>query len=526
MKDLRELSLREKVGQLIFFGFHGTEINDHVISAIRDDHMGNVILFTRNFKSAKQLYTLVKELHALGMRHNGVPLFISVDQEGGSITRFTSDLTWFPGGMALSALGDPDLCERVGEGIGRELRAMGINMNLAPSVDICNNEGNPNIGSRSYSDDPAVIAAYGERYVRGLQRHVIATLKHFPSIGSSSVDLHLALGENHASLDELKALEMRAVSLLLAAQPCNVMISHEIYHGVENVPATISQRMVSGLLRQALGHQGLIISDCMEMKALDHYCGTAKGCVQAVKAGADLLLVCHTPGIQRASAEALRKAVESGEITTERLDDAVGRILRYKQAYDFVYKENQQGSFDDAAGSMAMDANRKLARAISTDAITALRGREVFHIAPGEKVAFLYTQPVNFTIVDESLKRHNVGQMAARTFPSALAVEMSVNPDADEVSALMKSVAGVQKVFVCTYNAHQNIGQANVVEALAKAGHTVGAIAMRNPFDARHCKSAASQLLVYEYTPPAVEGLSRILRGESQPRGRCPIPLK
>ncbi len=525
MKDLSELSLRQKVGQLIFFGFHGTQVNDHVVSAIQDDHMGNVILFTRNFQSARQLYNLVKELHALAMRYNGVPLLISVDQEGGSITRFTSDLTWFPGSMAIAALDDPALAERVGEGIGRELRAMGINMNLGPSVDICNNEDNPNIGSRSYSNDPAVIASYAGGYVRGLQRHAIATIKHFPSIGSSNVDLHLSLGESHAPLEALKALEMRAVSLTLPAGPHTVMISHEIYHGVEDVPATVSRRMISGQLRQALGYEGLIISDCMEMKALDHYCGTARGCVRAVQAGTDLLLVCHTQSVQRAAAEALRKAVETGEISLERLDDAVGRILRYKRAYDFVYQENREGDFDGAIRAMDMDAHRRLAETVSTDAITALRGREVFSVEPGEKALFVYTQPVNFTIVDESLKRHNIAQMVARAFPSALSAEMSIGPDEDEIAALVQCAKGIQKVFVCTYNAHRNTAQADVVEALVRAGHTVGAIAMRNPFDAKYCQSAAGQLLLYEYTPPAVEGLCRILRGERQPKGRCPIPL-
>jgi len=191
--DIEKLTLDEKIGQLLMFGFDALELNDHAIDLIKNYKFGNVILFTRNVKSMKQLFDLTKNLQKLALDSIGIPLLISIDQEGGMVTRLKNGGTYFPGAMTLAASADSENAYLSGKYMGRELISLGLNMDLAPVLDVNNNPMNPVIGVRSFSDDPGVVSEYGIKYIKGLQENVIATAKHFPGHGDTNADSHLAL---------------------------------------------------------------------------------------------------------------------------------------------------------------------------------------------------------------------------------------------------------------------------------------------------------------------------------------------
>lgn len=525
MKEYSKLSARERVGQLLFFGFDGIAMNDHVRTAIRDYHMGNIILFSRNFSNAEQLFHLTQQLQSYALEQNGVQLFIAVDQEGGSVVRFQRDLTWFPGSMAIAATGEESAAFAIGSGLGYELKEFGINLNLAPVANLCNNPDSPHIGSRSYNDNPAEVARYAAQYIKGLQQYAVATAKHFPSIGSSNVDLHLHLGVNSHPLEYLRGHEMDAVHRLVQSGVKNVMISHERYPALDTLPATLSRRVVTDILRNEYGYKNLIISDCMEMRALDDYCGTVNGCVGAIQAGIDMLLVCHTRATQQQASDALLEAAEKGTITEERLRDAVERILYFKQEYNV--NEFLSSEYIDIEQRPQFIKNRQNAREISRSSLTALSNPDFFTFAVQNKMLFVSTPPAATTMVDAEDCAFSVASAVQEAFPHADSIELPLNPDEEQGRRVAEKVIAesYDKVIVFTYNAHQYAGQCALLRQLVETGRPIGAVAMRNPFDAACCGGVQAQLLAYEYTPLSVESLMAVFKGELKPTGRLPIAL-
>ncbi len=522
MVPLSSLSSEKKIGQLLFFGFDSPDMSEHARRAIREQHIGNVILFSRNFKNPVQLFSLIKELQHEALEANGIPLFVAADQEGGQVTRFTNGLTWFNGEMAISATGDTHLAEKVGEGIGAEMARLGLNFNLAPVVDLANNPNSPHIGSRSFSDQPGTVIRYAEASIRGMQKHVIATAKHFPSIGGSPVDLHLNLGRNSRPREELEMFELAPVEALAKGEVKCVMTSHEIYSSLDNEPGTLSKYILQNLLRETYGYKGLVISDCMEMKALANYCGTAEGCVRAVLAGADLMLVCHTESVQSASVQALLAALKSGRLSERRLDESVERILKEKEKIDI------SGIFHNKCPDIQNEElfrdNRVLAANICEKAFTYFGKSDFFKADEDEKFLFIAPPPVALTQVDENYSCFSVARAIKSAFPQAECEEYSLAPDKPELN-MLKSIAckDFSRIFICTCNAHLNKGQQELLNLLLDLDKEVGVIALRNPFDLALCTGATAVLLTYEYTPTSVSALVNLFKGRITPQGRLPI---
>lgn len=282
------MSLAADAGQLFVIGFPGTEPDSDVESLIRDEGVGGVILFARNLVDPPQVRRLTAHLQSFS---SALPLLIATDQEGGIVLRIGSDgaeATPWPGAMSLGAAASADLTRRVGAGIARELRAMGINMNLAPVLDVNVNPSNPVIGVRSFGADPHRVAENGVAYIEGHhEAGVLATAKHFPGHGDTAFDSHLALASVPHAIDRLEAVELIPFRRAIAAGVDAIMTAHVAFPAVEPdpaTPATLSPAVLTGLLRQRLGFDGLVITDCMEMKAIADHVGTVEGAVRAIAA--------------------------------------------------------------------------------------------------------------------------------------------------------------------------------------------------------------------------------------------------
>ena len=407
MKKINELTLQEKIGQLLIVGFRGSEINDELIDVVRRYKAGNIILFTHNIKSIEQLYKLNKDIHELVIKETGVMPFISIDQEGGMVTRIMKGATFCPGNMTL-ATSKPEDCYTDGVIMGEELRALGINMNLAPSLDVNNNPINPVIGVRSYGDDPVKVGEYGINYIRGLQSTgVIATSKHFPGHGDTNSDSHKALPIIPHDKERLHNVELVPFKKVLNETKA-IMSAHVFFEAYEKeqVPGTLSKNILTGLLREELGYKGLIVSDCMEMKAIDDTFTTPVGVLMGLKAGLDQAMVSHTYDQQLKAFEVVYDAVDKGEFTEEEIDEKLERILKAKEeSYELMEKYFYNTTFEDVKGILSDEEHKEFSRRIVDNSLTLVKGNN-FYL--NKKSLVIATEPFATTIAEDMLEVNSI----------------------------------------------------------------------------------------------------------------------
>jgi beta-N-acetylhexosaminidase len=307
-------------------GFAGTDVPDWVLRRL-DEGLASVALFGRNVESAAQLARLTARLRA---DHPG--LLVAVDEEGGDVTRIeVGEGSSVPGNYALGTVDDTALTRDVAAELGRALAACGIDLDWAPSVDVNSNPDNPVIGVRSFGADPELVARHAAAYVEGLQSAgVAASAKHFPGHGDTAVDSHHSLPRIDVGLDTLRARDLLPFRAAVAAGAKAVMSAHIISPALDgDRPATLSGRILTGLLRGELGFEGLIITDGMDMQAIAATYGTEQGTALAIAAGADAICVGGGPfdeGTVLRLRDALVDAVRDGELPEERLADAAARV--------------------------------------------------------------------------------------------------------------------------------------------------------------------------------------------------------
>lgn len=311
------------IARLFTVGFHGTEPTRELAELLKRG-VGGVILFARNIEAPAQVLELTRSIKRLARR----PVFVAVDQEGGRVRRLRAGFTDLPALRSLGLARDPELALQVGELLGRELRAVGIDVNFAPVVDVDTNPDNPVIGDRSLSSDPALVAELGAALVRGLQNEgVAACAKHFPGHGDTELDSHTALPRLVHGLDRLERVELLPFERVVAAGVASIMTAHVVLEALDTeYPATLSDVVLGRLLRQRLGFGGVVFSDDLEMGAIAGRFAAGEAALRAVKAGVDGLLVCHSADVAHSMLDALAGAVAGGTLARERLMEAARRI--------------------------------------------------------------------------------------------------------------------------------------------------------------------------------------------------------
>ena len=324
------MTLEQLAGQLLWCGWGETpepdprSYNDHARILVEEIGVGGLVLFTRNLGSPEEIAALTDELR----RHAVLPPLIGIDQEGGRVSRLPLPGMVFPGNMALGLINDLELTRLVMRSIGEQLAALGIDVDFAPSVDVNNNPRNPIIGVRSFGADPDLVSRHGVVAVAGLQdAGVLPVIKHFPGHGDTGADSHLELPTLEVDRDRLHAVELPPFAAAVGLGAPAVMSSHILFPALDpELPSTLSKRILTGLLREELAFQGLIVTDCLEMKGIADHWGPEEAAVLALEAGADMLLICHTLDTQLRMHRAICGAVRSGRLTEERLQQSVKRI--------------------------------------------------------------------------------------------------------------------------------------------------------------------------------------------------------
>jgi len=333
----RSLSSRDKIGQLFMVGFTGTSVTSDLASFIKEYKPGGVILFSRNLESVDQIIELTNELQRCSPHS---PLLIAIDQEGGRVSRLPKGFTMFPPCDVFGRCNSTELAYAAAATIAKELRAVGINMNMAPVLDVNSNPDNPVIGDRAFGSAPDIVSELGWVTAAGLQDHqIVACGKHFPGHGDTAADSHKELPVVEAARERLETIEFPPFRHAVAQGVATIMTAHVLYRSLdEKLPATLSPAVITNLLRHDMRYNGVVLTDDLEMHAIiDHY-GIEDAAVRAVLAGCDTLLICKDRDREVAAFNAIEAAVASGMISIERLDQSVARIARVKERFLIPYR--------------------------------------------------------------------------------------------------------------------------------------------------------------------------------------------
>lgn len=516
MKAIEEMSLREKVGQLIVAGFSKATLTEEEYEHFKQYHIGNFIYFARNVESKESTLKLSETLQDLCLENNGVPAFITVDQEGGMVTRIFDGAAMFPGNMAMAATNNVLNVYKEGAYMAQELLNLGINFNLAPVLDVNNNSKNPVIGVRSYGDDPEKVAEFGCEYIRGLQEYgVIATAKHFPGHGDTAVDSHYGLPVIPHDRQRLETVELVPFKAAIECGIEAIMTSHIKFSQLttDDLPATLSATILGGILRDELKFNGVIMTDCMEMKAIADNYGTAEGALQAIIAGADLVCISHSKSLQAKACDLIYEAVLNGTISEDRLNESVSRILSLKGKYPV----SQINVLSDAI----IEEHQVFARQMSRDSLTLMKGNSTLQKA---KTLVLSPLPISLNAADDTLKLNSFARRLATELEADFEI-FDVTLSSEQLSTFIKKATQYDQIIIGTYNVSMFPMQAELVNGLLNIAPNLLAIGLRNPYDLEFYSGVQNYIACYEYTNLAIESLVEAIKGCGRFSGVCPVKV-
>lgn len=545
------MTLQQKIGQMLVFGWTGetreeeTTVNDHAREIVQEMEVGGVVLLGRNVADDLAITAAtLSELQALSRE----PLFVIADQEGGMVARFVAGVTVFPSNMALGATRDASLAYRAAAITAKELLAIGVNYNFAPCVDVNNNPNNPIIGTRSYGESPELCARFAEQAVRGYQEHgMIACAKHFPGHGDTAADSHLALPTIPHEQERLNEVELVPFKAAIKAGVGSIMTTHILFPALDpDRPSTLSSRIISGLLRNKLGFDGVVVTDCMEMKAIADNWGTPEAAVMAIEAGVDLVLVCHTRSTQQETREAILKAVVDGRIPESRLDESIRRIRALKERFKLNARRqigwecSITSISDPAARSLFEDKQRRYLlsvlrnpdhlaaqREVAERSITVVRNDGAIPISPDKKTLVVGLHST-VALLAEAIRGH------------ATDVECLKLENEEGEGGLARAVeaaesANVVVVPVCPPEpwrapVDQEL-QARLVKTLAESSdrnqacYAIVLVAVREPYILGQFSGVGTQICTYGYREGMLEAAAAVMFGRVKPSGILPISI-
>lgn len=521
-------SVDEKIGQRLMLAFVGKErIPDEFLQAMRAYKPAGITLFrSLNIDNPAQLRHLTGLLQDAAREAGLPPLLIAADQEGGQLMTIGAGVTQLPGNMALGAVGDPALAWRAGEVLGRELKAMGVNVNYAPCCDVNVNPENPVVGIRSFGADPAMVGELAGALVKGIQSlGVAATAKHFPGHGDVAADSHYGLPRVSHRMDRLQQVELPPFQSAIKADVRLVMTAHVALtdlDGPDAPPATLSASVLKGLLRAQLGFRGVSITDAMDMHAIGQGEELGQNAVRAALAGADLLLMASVPADQRCVFDSLKRAVEDGSLKSEDFDQSLERIAALKRWI-------AEPSIQPDLSVVGSTAHQQVAAEIAQRSVTLVRneaGLLPLHLEPEARVAVVVPKPKDLTPADTS--SYVVPMLAAAMrahHPHVEEFTLSSTPEDAEVAALLERLHGYDLIVLGTINAFAQPGQVSLVSQALKLGIPTIVVALRLPYDLAAFPAAQTYACSYSILEPSMRALADAIFGKKPFVGHLPVSI-
>ncbi len=509
------MQLEDKIGQMLMFGFHGLDAPDYLLSWLREGRVGGVILFARNVESPAQLARLCDRLHGAAK----YPLLIGIDQEGGTVARLRQGFSESPGAMALSsALDGPALAEQVSEMLAREMLALGINWNFAPALDLAYNPANPSVGTRSFGTDPAWVAKMGAAAVCGFQRGgVAACAKHFPGLGNTATDTHLDLPVLDTSVEQLRQQDMQPFRTPIESGIASIMTTHTIFSALDKeLPATLSPIIIQRLLREEMCFDGVVVSDCMEMKAISDHYGPGDTAVLGALAGLDVILFSHTAAMQEKAYDALLLAVQSGRVPIEMVENANRRVAALKAAYPA-----QQTDISVIQQPAHTELVLKAARA----GTVLLRDGGLLPLET-DAVLVEFASHLDSGIL-ESGGLSGFAAALRQHFPDLPMVSLGSTPyDSSAIERAQKAVQSARTLALATRSAHLNPQQLALARQLMNMAKQVVLVCLRAPYDAEALAGAETIICTCGDSSPSLEAAGEVLAGLFTPTGKLPVRIQ
>jgi len=514
---LDDMTLEQRVGQLFMVSLFGSQLNESEREFLQRWQPGAVALFGNNAGTPDEVTRLTNAYQQTMVDAGGVPLLIAVDQEGGVISHLTDGFTTFPAPLVITATGDDDLAFAVGQAMGQELAAVGVNMNLAPVADLETNPNNPIIQRRAFGSDPHIAAPIVASVARGLQdAGVLATLKHFPGHGDTTTDSHVTLPVVNLSRERIESVELVPFQAGIDAGAEAVMVAHIWFPALEpqaNLPATLSRNIVTGLLRDEMGFGGLIVTDALAMDAIDTAYSYADASVQAIQAGVDLVAFGISTGMQsqEQAMQAVVDAVRAGTIPEARINESVQRILDVKARYSLL--DWQPLDPATAAQRVNRDAHRQLVAQVFREAVTLVY--DDHHILPlsGDgSVAIVY--PATRTQIMRECSAYDA---------NIIWVGASESPQNVEIGWARDAARRADTVVVFTLNAIDDPQQQALVNALPPEKTIV--VALWSPYDWTTFPDVSGYIATYSPLRASVPAACAILFGQIPARGQLPVAL-
>ena len=363
-EDLRlveSMTLEEKIGQLLIIGYKEAHPTEKVRELIETSHVGGFILFNRNYSDLESIVQVTNQLNTWNSSKK-LPLFISIDEEGGTVTRLPQEGTIFPDARLLGEIDDPDLTLRVGKVIGKELQALGINMNYAPVMDIVSSPENKLLFKRAFGGNTDIVSKHGVEFIKGLQSSgIIAVPKHFPGHGNTIVDSHGKLPKIMIDRETLLSREVVPFKTAIEDGIDGIMVGHLSFPLIDTteLPATKSKVILDGILRNELGYEGLIITDEIEMLGyMKDKNQLSTGILKSLQAGVDLFVIGHTYDVQIQVIDIIKDAVENDRISEARIDESVLRIIKAKNKY--IGDSKKMVDLDEVKKIVGSDEHRQV----------------------------------------------------------------------------------------------------------------------------------------------------------------------
>ncbi len=503
---------------------------EHMRRMITEFHAGSVIIY--NWGRSETMARFNKQLQEWSMESNaGVPLFISADLEYGVAQRIPEEATVFPRQMGIAATGDTEAAYEQGRITALEALATGFNWSYSPVADVNVNPRNPVIGVRSFGERFTVVSEMSSALIRGSQEHgVLATPKHFPGHGDTDFDSHYDLSTVSYDLETLREIHLPPFQAAFDAGADAVMSAHVIIEAIDpTVPATLSHHALTGLLREEMGFEGIIVTDAMSMEAIDSHWGAGEAAVMAVRAGADIIMATGTPRQQAETFEALNQALRDGEISEERLNESVLRILRIKHKYGL----HHGFSSPDPARALEVTTDpehRRIARDIAARSITLVRNREMLPFDRDEELTTLVAGVAYTRELADLVRQAAGGEVVMWDFGDGPA---DYNPTPEAIVEAIRMAEDADRILLFTYSSSElPEGQARLAEALAIMGKPMAVVALGLPYDLQSIPMVPAYVATYSLdrwpgatpTPVVWEAVVDMLFGE-QPGGKLPVAL-
>jgi beta-glucosidase-like glycosyl hydrolase/CubicO group peptidase (beta-lactamase class C family) len=524
---MKKLTLEQKVAQMIMPDARGVFLARNskefkkLVHYVKDRKVGGLIFFRGDVFETADMINYFQKI-------SDVPLLISADFEWGTAMRL-DNTTHFPPAMGIAATGNPDYAYEVGRIIAIEGRAIGIHQNYAPTVDVNNNYRNPIINIRSFGETPEIVSKFSIPFIKGLQENgMIATAKHFPGHGDTDIDSHLDLPVINHSKARIDSIELPPFKDAINFGVKSIMVAHISFPQLDtakNLPATLSYNIITGLLKKELGFKGLIVTDAMTMRGVTKLYSNALASVLAVKAGNDIILM--PPNVDEAI-DAIVKAVKRGEISEERINESVKKILEFK--YELGLHKNRFVDVDKIRDVVATEENLRKAKEISRASITVVKNENILPL-----IQFGDKKILHITIVDSNDPNSGsyfISQLSQR-YDNISFERVDLRSTNGELNSILSKINNFDIVIVSAYvrvRAYQS--SLSLVEKHAKflrqvinSGKPVILISFGNPYIVMDYPDVKAYICSYSDAQPVVEATAEVLFGEISPQGKLPINI-